>query len=68
MCKQAYLIVVFANENQSISVTNVKRVIQHVNIAPVMSHITIAEYTINDLNKKKTYRRLLTRTEELNAA
>lgn len=58
MCKQAYLIVVIANEVQSISVPNVKRVIHYIYVAPVMCHSFIAAYTINDL-KNPPYRVLV---------
>ena len=49
MYKQAYLIVVFANKIQSMTVSDVKRVIPHVYIAPVMCLSFIAEYTVNNL-------------------
>ena len=52
MCKQAYLIVVFANEIQGTNVSNVKRVIQHVYKSPAMCHSFIAEYTLNYKKKR----------------
>ena len=53
MRKRTYLIVIFANEIQSISASNVKKVIQYVNIAPIICNSYIFAYTLNDLKKEK---------------